>query len=273
MLGALIIVFREVMEAGLIVGIVLAATRGIAGRGWWVSLGILAGVLGASLVAAFAGAISNAFAGSGQELLNAAVLIVAVVSLTWHNVWMAEHGRELVTKMRQVGADVSSGREPLAVLAVVVFVAVMREGSEIVLFLYGIVVAGTSMTSLLAGGALGLLAGAALTALSYYGLIAIPTRYIFSVTSALLALLAAGMAAQAVRFLQAAGVVTTLHTRLWDTSWLLPESSIVGRMLHVLVGYSDKPTAMQLLAYIATLATIVVLMRLVRTPWLAKQVH
>ena len=269
----LIIVFREVMEAGLIVGIVLAATRGIAGRGWWVSLGILAGVLGASVVAAFAGAISNAFAGSGQELLNATVLIVAVVSLTWHNVWMAEHGRELVTKMRQVGADVSSGREPLAVLAVVVFVAVMREGSEIVLFLYGIVVAGTSTTSLLAGGALGLLAGAVLTALSYYGLIAIPTRYIFSVTSALLALLAAGMAAQAVRFLQAAGVVTALHTRLWDTSWLLPESSIIGRMLHVLVGYSDRPTAMQLLAYVATLATIVVLMRLVRTPRLAKPVH
>jgi len=60
MLGALIIVFREVVEAGLVIGIVLAATRGIAGRGWWVSLGILAGVLGASVVAAFAGAISNA---------------------------------------------------------------------------------------------------------------------------------------------------------------------------------------------------------------------
>ena len=56
----------------------LAATRGIPGRGWWVSLGILLGVLGAGVVAVFAGAISNAFAGSGQELLNAAVLIIAV---------------------------------------------------------------------------------------------------------------------------------------------------------------------------------------------------
>jgi high-affinity iron transporter len=273
MLGALIIVFREVMEAGLVVGIVLAATRGIDGRGWWVSLGILAGILGASVVAAFAGAIANTFAGSGQELLNATVLILAVVSLTWHNVWMAEHGRELVTEMRQVGADVSAGRRPLAILAVVVFVAVMREGSEIVLFLYGIVVAGTSMSSLLTGGVLGLLAGAALTGMSYYGLVALPTRYIFSVTSVLLALLAAGMAAQAVRFLQAAGVVTALHTRLWDTSWLLPESSIVGRMLHVLVGYTDRPTALQLLVYVATLATIVALMRLVRAPRLAKAAH
>ena len=59
MLGALIIVFREVVEAGLVIGIVLAATRGIAGRAWWVCLGILAGVLGASIVAVFAGAISR----------------------------------------------------------------------------------------------------------------------------------------------------------------------------------------------------------------------
>jgi high-affinity iron transporter len=265
LLGALIIVFREVVEAGLVIGIVLAATRGLAGRGWRVSLGILSGVLGACVVAAFAGAISNAFAGSGQELLNATVLIIAVVSLTWHNVWMAEHGRELAAKLRQVGTDVSEGRKPLAVLAVVVFVAVMREGAEIVLFLYGIVVAGTDMPSLLAGGALGLLAGAALTALSYYGLIALPTRYIFSVTGLLITLLAAGMAAQAVRFLQAAGVVTALRTKVWDTSWLLSDSSIVGRILHVLVGYTDKPSLLQLIAYVATLATMFVLIRWVRT--------
>ena len=152
MLGALIIVFREVVEAGLVIGIVLAATRGIAGRGWWVSLGILAGVLGASVVAIFAGAdlqrLRRLRPGAAQCR---ACSIVAVISLTWHNVWMAEHGRELVAELRQVGADVSAGRRPLTALAVVVFVAVMREGSEIVLFLYGIVVAGTSMTSLLHG--------------------------------------------------------------------------------------------------------------------------
>jgi high-affinity iron transporter len=265
MLGALIIVFREVVEAGLVIGIVLAATRGIQGRGWWVSLGVLTGVLGASVVAAFAGAISDAFAGSGQELLNAGVLLIAVVSLTWHNVWMAEHGRELVAELRQVGSDVSAGLKPLTALAVVVFVAVMREGSEIVLFLYGIVVSGTSMASLLAGGVLGLLGGAAMTALSYFGLIAIPTRYIFQVTSVLLALLAAGMAAQAIRFLQAAGIVTAFQTKLWDTSWLLSDQSIAGRMLHVLVGYTAKPNGLQLLAYIATLATIVILMRFARS--------
>ena len=265
MLGALVIVFREVVEAGLVVGIVLAATRGIAGRGWWVSLGILGGVLGASVVAAFAGAISNAFEGSGQELLNAMVLVIAVVSLTWHNVWMAEHGRELAADMRKVGTDVSEGQKPLAVLAVVVFVAVMREGSEVVLFLYGIVVAGTDMASLLTGGLLGLAAGAALSALSYYGLVALPLRYIFSVTGLLLTLLAAGMAAQAVHFLQMAGIINVFQNRLWDTSWLLSDSSILGRMLHVLVGYDDRPTELQVIAYAATLAIILVLIRMARS--------
>ena len=79
MLGALVIVFREVIEAGLIVGIVMAATRGVAGRGRWVTYGVIAGVLGATVVAFFAGAISQAFEGAGQELFNDTILGIAVV--------------------------------------------------------------------------------------------------------------------------------------------------------------------------------------------------
>src|SRR5665811_1019302 len=136
MLGALVIVFREVIEAGLIVGIVMAATRGVAGRGRWVGFGILAGVLGAAVVAIFAGVISQAFEGAGQELFNASILGVAVVMLMWHNAWMARHGREIADDMRNVGHAVSEGAKPLTALAIVVGLAVLREGSEVVLFLY-----------------------------------------------------------------------------------------------------------------------------------------
>src|SRR5471030_1359166 len=94
MLGALIIVFREVIEAGLIVGIVMAATRGVAGRGRWIMIGISASVLGACVVALFAGAISQAFEGAGQELFNASVLGIAVIMLMWHNAWMARRSEE-----------------------------------------------------------------------------------------------------------------------------------------------------------------------------------
>src|SRR5665213_2950307 len=201
MLGALIIVFREVIEAGLIVGIVMAATRGVPTRGRWIGFGILAGVLGAAVVALFAGAISQAFEGSGQELFNASILGIAVVMLMWHNAWMARHGREIAEEMRTIGTAVSEGAKPLTALAIVVGLAVLREGSEVVLFLYGIFASGTSGMALFVGGLLGVAAGAAFTALTYFGLVAIPNRYIFSVTSWLIALLAAGLAAQSVQFL------------------------------------------------------------------------
>ena len=264
MLGALIIVFREVIEAGLIVGIVMAATRGVIGRGRWITIGIGGGVLGASIVAVFAGAISDAFQGAGQELFNAGVLGIAVIMLMWHNAWMARHGREIADEMGRVGTAVSEGAKPLTALAIVVGLAVLREGSEVVLFLYGIMASGTSGSALLVGGVLGIAAGAAFTALTYLGLLAIPNRNIFSVTSWLIALLAAGMAAQAIQFLNNAGLVVALDRTLWDTSWLLSEKSIFGRLLHTLVGYIDRPTEMQLIVYVATLLAMFLLMRIAR---------
>lgn len=264
MLGALIIVFREVIEAGLIVGIVLAATRGVAGRGRYVAYGVVAGVVGACLVAAFAGTISRAFEGSGQELFNATVLGVAVVMLMWHNAWMARHGREIAADMRRLGDDVSAGNRSLAALAIVVGLAVLREGSEVVLFLYGILMAGTSVTATVTGSVLGIAAGAAFSALTYFGLLAIPTRYVFTATSWLIALLAAGMAAQAVQYVNAAGYWLMLGDTAWDTSWLLSEQSLIGRLLHTLIGYMEQPTELQIVVYLATLAVMAILMRVAR---------
>jgi len=258
-----LIVFREVIEAGLIVGIVLAATRGVPRRGLWVSYGVVGGVAGACLVAAFASEIGELFEGSGQELFNAGILLLAVGMLTWHNVWMASHGRVIAQEMRQVGAAVVAGRRPLAALSVVCGVAVLREGSEVVLFLYGIAASGgTSALGMMAGGVLGVLAGAAVSALIYLGLLGIPARYLFSATSGLITLLAAGLAAQAVAFLQQAGYVNVLTVSVWDTSWLLPEDSVIGRLLHTLIGYSDRPSGAQLVVYGLTLAIIVGLMNL-----------
>ena len=264
MLGALVIVFREVLEAGLIVGIVMAATRGVEGRGRWIMIGIGSGILGAAVVAMFAGAISQAFQGSGQELFNAGVLAIAVVMLMWHNAWMARHGREIAAEMRNIGTAVSEGAKPLTALAIVVGLAVLREGSEVVLFLYGIMASGTSGSALMLGGLLGIAAGAAFTGLTYYGLLAIPQRYIFSVTSWLIALLAAGMAASSVQFLNNAGFAEVLGNIVWDTSWLLSDSSIMGKLLHTLIGYTERPTELQLTAYIGTLVVMYLLMRIAR---------
>ena len=266
MLAALIIVFREVFEAGLIIGIVLAVTRTVSHRNRWIGGGVLVGILAACVVAAFAGALSNLFSGMGQELFNAAILCVAVVMLTWHNVWMARHGSELAGELRSAGQAVVEGSKSLLALAVVVGVAVLREGSEVVLFLYGVLAGGDSGWDVVLGGFAGLLLGAMVCLLTYFGLVRIPMRALFASTTVLIALLAAGMAAQAAAFLEKANWLTAMDTIVWDSGWLLPDSSFLGRALHTLVGYTDQPTAMQLAVYLAILLVTFVLMRLYGAP-------
>ncbi|WP_454915684.1 FTR1 family iron permease [Xanthobacter sediminis] len=266
MLAALLIVFREVLEAGIVVGVVLAASEGIRGRGLWISAGVLGGVLGSAVLALFAEQISNLFDGSGQELLNAAILSVAVVMLVWTVVWMASHGREMVIQMKEVGRDVKEGRKPLTALAIVVGMAVLREGVEIVLFTYGIMSTGMeSVPNVVMGGLAGLLAGAAVSFVLYRGLVAVPLKHLFKVTAVIITLLAAGLTAQVVGILQDLGFIQSLADPVWDTSWLLSDDGAIGRVLRTLVGYRAQPTGMQVIAYVATVAVIVVLSGIVNS--------
>jgi high-affinity iron transporter len=252
MLSAAIVTFREVIEAALIIGLVLTATRGIVGRGAYVAAGVAAGILGAGVLALFADLLAQAAEGVGPELFNAGVLLAAATMLAWHNVWMTSHGRALARDMRAVGAAVGTGARPVYALAIVVALAVLREGVEVVLFLYGIAVSGTNTVALFLGSLLGVTAGAAVGAALYLGLVRIPARYLFSIVAALLVFLAAGMAAQASAYLSQAGWLPTLTSTLWDSSAILPEHSVVGGMLHTLVGYVDRPSGIQLAAYVAT---------------------
>ncbi|MEI2773772.1 MAG: FTR1 family protein [Candidatus Competibacter sp.] len=261
MIGTLVIVFREVLEAALVISIVMAATRGVAGRSWWIGGGALAGLVGSAVVAGFAQVIADAAAGMGQEVFNASVLFTAVLMLGWHNVWMGRHGRELALHMNAVGRQVSTGELPLLALATVVTLAVLREGSEVVLFLYGIAAGGDAVWPMLIGGLLGLSAGVVVGSAMYFGLLRVPTRHLFAVTSWLILLLAAGMAAQAAGFLIQADWLPAWQQPLWDTSSVLAEQSLLGQFLHVLIGYNDRPAGMQVAFYLATLCIVGGLMR------------
>jgi high-affinity iron transporter len=267
MLVSLIIVFREAMEAGLIVGIVLAATQGVVGRGRWIAGGIAAGAAGAGLVAAFAAALSDAFEGAGQEVFTASILCFAVVMLSWHILWMSHHARTMAAELRQVGQAVRLGQRSLAALGAVVAVAVLREGAEVVLFLYG-VIAGSHATaiSLATGGVVGLALAVAMSWLLYRGLVAIPVHRLFKVTNWLIALLAAGMAGQAAATLHSADLLPGWGEHLWNTSALLADDSIAGKALHALVGYSARPSGIQLAAWLATLLLLGVFSRVISRP-------
>lgn len=266
MLGNLILVFREVLEAALIISIVAAATRGLPGRGRWISAGVALGVVGAIVVAAFAGAIGDSMSGMGQEWFNAGVLLAAVVMIGWHVVWMARHSRELSQHMKAVGTEVSTGARPITALLMVVALAVLREGSEVVLFGYGLIASGASLASMVTGGLAGLALGSALGVALYFGLLRIPVRHFFNATNALLILLAGGLAASAARVLVQADVLPTLVDTLWDSSWILSEDSTVGRIMHVLVGYTAQPSGIQMAFYAATVIVLLLGMRMAKLP-------
>ncbi len=264
MLATAIIVFREVLEAALVVSIVLAATRGVFRRGLWVSGGVLGGLLGATAVALFADGIAAAASGVGQELFNAAVLFAAVIMLGWHNVWMSRHGRELASSLKSVGAAVRGGARPMHVLAVVVGMAVLREGSELVLFLYGVAASASGETSgMLTGAIMGVGAGGAVGAALYLGLLRIPSSRLFRVTGWMILLLAAGMAAQGAAFLVQADLLPSLGERVWDTAALISDDGVLGRVLHALIGYTARPYGIQVLFYLVTLGGIIALMKIV----------
>lgn len=262
MLGSGVIVFREVLEAALVITILLAATRGLSRRNLWIGGGAAAGATGAVIVAIFANGIAGAFAGTGQEMFNAAVLLTAVLMLAWHNIWMSAHARDMAASLRNVGAGVSSGELPLYFLSVAAGLAVLREGSEVVLFLYGIAASGSKSMELLSGSLLGLGGGVAVGALLYFGLLRIPTGLLFRVTGWMILLLASGMAASAAGYLSQAGILPS-YPPLWNTSDILSERSITGQLLHIMVGYQARPSVIALAFYLVTLTLIASGMRMV----------
>ena len=256
MLSALIIVFREVLEAALVIGIVCAATRGVKGRGAMVTFGIGAGIAGAMLVALGAERIADLAAGMGQELFNALILLTVVVMLGAHILWMSRHGEELARDAGRAGESVRSGQKPPRILAALVGLAVLREGSEVVLFLYGIAAGGSTAAAMLTGSVAGVGLGALVGFALYSGLLTIPSRHLFAVSSALLTLLAAGMAGQAAKFLIQADYLPPLGY-LWDSSWLIRNDSVVGTVLATLVGYEAEPAGMQALFYLLVIVALV----------------
>jgi high-affinity iron transporter len=256
MFASLVVVLREVFEAALILGIALAASQGVAGSRRMILAGSVAGLVGALALSVVADGLSAALAGMGPEVFNAGVLLAAVVMLAWHHIWMQRHGAALAGEIRRAGGDVRSGARPLAVLAAVVAIPVLREGAEVVLFLHGIAAGGAETRPMLIGGLLGLAGGAAIGTVLYLGLMRIPPHLLFNVTGWLLLFLAAGMAAQAAAFLVQAGILPAVVEPIWDSSALLPQQGLPGQVLHALAGYDDRPSAMQLLCFAVTLAGI-----------------
>ncbi len=258
MFAIALIVFRESLEAALLLGIVAAATQNLAGRWRWLGAGVVIGSLGALTLALLAGRISAWLDGVGQDVVNIGVLAAALAMLLWHCIWVSGHARESAVQARQLSQSASTGKGRPWSLLVAVALVVLREGAEAVLFVSGAMVdpVGGGAGAVLLAGALGLGAGLLVGALLYAGLARIPMRHVFSATNGLIALLAGSLASQLARALAQAGLFELGSAPLWDSSALLPQHSVMGTLLHALAGYDAQPSTAQLAFYVAALALI-----------------
>jgi high-affinity iron transporter len=272
MFGPALIIFRETLEAALVITIIAAATRTVSRGSLWIVLGILVGIVGAGVLAGLTERLADLADGAGTELFNAGVIGIAVMMLAWHHIWMASHGVELARDAKKVGTDVSEGTRGLTAIAALVALTVLREGAESVLFLHGMASGGgAGMAEVIFGGLLGVAGGAAVGVVMYFGLMRIPLKSFFNVTGSLLVLLAAGLASRMAGFLIQADWLPPLATPLWDTSAILSTDSILGYMLHVMVGYEPNPSGMQMVFYAITLVGIIYFSALVKQNKSAQQ--
>jgi len=253
MISSFVIVFREMLEMALVLGVLLAATEGDIKTRRWIAAGAVIGLLGAVIVALLMEELENAMQGDGEFLFNAIVLLLASVMIGWTVIWMRQHGREMALKMKSVGQSVIEGSLPYTALLLIAFSAVMREGSEAVFFLFGFAQSGIEATSLFTGGLAGMVMGVIVGYLVYRGLIYIPVKHLFEITGWLLMLLAAGMASQAAWNLIVIDMLPPIIESMWNSSAWLSQESMVGELLHVLIGYDDNPSAMQLLVFVIAL--------------------
>jgi high-affinity iron transporter len=259
-----IVVFREVLEISLIIGILTAATKEILGRGKWILSGLFLGIL-ASLILAFStDKISESLDGMGQEFFNGLILISAALMIGWTVLWMQKHAKSISGELKRLSNSVREGKKPLYALLIVVFLSVLRESAEIVLFSYSYFVSGTSIADIIFGLVAGIAFGAAAGLALYSGILKAFGKYFFIVTTWLLIFLAAAIAAQGIGFWINAQIVTAFVNPAFDASQILSDQSFVGKILHIFFGYIDKPAGAQLIAYFSTLGVLILGLRIAK---------
>lgn len=268
MFAATLITFHEALEASVFVGIVAAATRGLPQRGRWLAGGVALGVLGAFVLAALVGPLKSGLPLVGPTGYDVILLGAVVLMLVWHCVWMASHRADLDHSARQLGQAVMQGDSAPRVMAAAVALAVLREGIESFVFISGLVHGDTSGAPgmVLLHAALGLALGVGVGALAYAGLVRIPVQRMLTASIALIALFAASMAGQLAQRVAQAPFGGGAPSPLFDATQVLPPDSLVGGVLHLLVGYDGHPTAAQVTSFLCVLVFITMVTQLQKAP-------
>ena len=257
MLQILIVVFREIVEISLILGILMAATKKISHNKLYISAGLFFGACASIFLAFFTDKISQSFDGVGQEVFNGAILLSAAAMISWTIIWMQQHARTLSSEYKNLSVSIEQGKKPLIALALVVFLSTLREGAEIVLFTYSAFISGASLDKIIIGSVLGVVFGIIIGVALYFKMLKIFGKYFFKVTTWILVFLACGISAQAFGFWLSADIIPSFGYEIWDTSRILSQTSVLGKFMHIFVGYIDRPSGIQLIAYLSNLLILI----------------
>jgi len=264
MLQIIIVVFREILEISLIIGILTAVTKNISGRSKWIVGGLALGLSGSAALAFFTDRISEAFDGVGQEIFNGFILATAATMISWTVIWMQKHAKTLSGEFKHLSNSIKSGKAPLYSLLFVVFFSTLREGAEIVLFTYSSYISGVAVNQIIYSLIIGLSLGIAMGLALYFGMLKIFGKYFFIVTTWILIFLASGIMAQAFGFFINADIVPALGNPVWDTSFILSQTSIFGKFMHIFLGYIDRPAGLQIIAYVINLSTLIIALQVAK---------
>lgn len=247
MTSALIIILQEVVEAMLIISLLMAATRNVGISRRWVVAGILLGFAGAGFYAHFFDTITDAFEGVGQEIANAMTLFGICLCLAMFNFFLVG---KLRSDSRLIPVWIG-----IAALCGSIGLAITREGAEIYIYFSGYLLSPEPLQPILIGGALGTGIGLSFGALVYYSVSTLTRRQCLIVSSIILVPVSAGMVLQGVTYLMQADIMPS-QLPLWDSSFLMPESSVIGELLFALFSYEATPTPLHVGLYLATMFLI-----------------
>lgn len=257
-----IVIFRESMEIALLISIIMAVTKPIKNSGIYILLGVMIGIISASLFAFFTKVVSSAFRGIGDELLDSSIILITVFSIIWTIVWMQNYGYKMKRDIINLSDQIEAGTKSFVVLSVVVATTVFREGLEIVLYIYSISSAQKiQIDNYLLGLILGASGGILFGIVIYWGLIKFAGKYIFKISSMLLAFTAAGLASVAAGILTSSGIITIFSEQVWDSSQLIRANSLLGKFLRIIAGYDPRPNGLQIIFYLSTLGLILLLIQ------------
>ncbi len=258
-----LVMFREILEISMVLGIITVATRSIQNATLYITAGIMSGIIAAGLLGFFLSTIDGSFSGYGDELFDVAIIFLTVIVVSATAIWVRSFASTMTSKIGALSEKMERGVTPKLMLTIVVATTVFREGTEIVLYMYSLTTHFTlSPTDYILGFAAGIIMGITVATSIYYGLSRVTIKYIFKISFILLALIAASLAAEAAGKLASIGVVGICNEPLWDSSWLISDTSITGHVLKILVGYNSKPYGIQLIFYTGTILLIFICAKL-----------